>query len=279
MAKESQLHEYGKMLFEDAAGQTLRLPQCESPRFCPPEAFSVARVEFEKGIPWAGYAGRQPDIVLTSTFGTKLVIEIKNSSGKDSNYISAMEQAGFTLILELDVSTWRNYPELRPNFSEPAWLSNVMVQARWLSPGKAFHCEWEQYREGHHVYDTAMPSEEFERRCIEASSNGDPISISLGPVDRRPDYLGWQIENGWVLCRGGKRLEDFCVREIGGTEFQAVDHGGKLGPPAGSFMRFEKYPGMMPDLWMGPLRTAPTEWRLAVDDVFSHVAPNAKSIY
>ena len=164
MAIESQVHEYGKMLFEDAVGQMVKLPASPSPRFHPPKTFSVKRVEFERGVPWAGYAGRQPDVVLTSEQGTKLVVEIKNSNGKDNRYLEDMAQAGFNLVAELDVSVWkRRRPDLRPDFSDPQMLQGVMNQVRWLSPGKPCQMSWRPY--GMVLYTSCAQEAECDASC------------------------------------------------------------------------------------------------------------------
>ena len=152
--RESQLHQFGKMVFEGAEGKTMGLPPSPHPRFTPPVDFTIERVEIEKGIPWAGWAGRRPDIVLTSPDGRKLVVEVKNTSGKGPDYSRDLEKAGFWLAVELDVSAWEKHPEKRPDFSSRSMLQDVAGQFRWLMPGRpAALLEWEEYSLPYRVYD------------------------------------------------------------------------------------------------------------------------------
>ena len=142
---EANIHAYGKMIFEDAEGQTIRVPEAPSPRFSPPKTFTVKRVDIEREVPWAGHNGRRPDILLTSPEGTKLVVEIKNSNGKAICYGEDLEQAGLWLALEIDVAPWKDNKLLRPDFTNPAMLQSVIDQATWLVPGKPRPMSWKPY--------------------------------------------------------------------------------------------------------------------------------------
>ena len=151
---ESELHLFGKMVFESAEGQTIELPPSPHPRFTPPGQFAIQRVEMEKGIPWAGYNGRKPDIILTDPDGRKLIVEITNASAKSANYCGDMERAGFWLAVELDVRAWKGHVEKRPDFSSGSMLQDIARQFKWLAPGRpAQLMEWEEYRMAYEVYD------------------------------------------------------------------------------------------------------------------------------
>ena len=142
---ESQLHKFGKMCFEDAEGKTIKLPPAASPMFDPPKIFNIKRVEFEKDIPYAGYVGRKPDILLTNEHGHKLVVEVKNSSSKNENYLQDMGVVGMSLVLELDVSKWKKQTSLMPDFSKGSPLQTVISQTKWLSCGQPREMEWRPY--------------------------------------------------------------------------------------------------------------------------------------
>ena len=142
---ESQLHKFGKMCFEDAEGKTIKLPPAASPMFDPPKTFNIKRVEFEKDIPYAGYVGRKPDILLTNEHGHKLVVEVKNSSSKNENYLQDMGVVGMSLVLELDVSKWKKQTSLMPDFSKGSPLQTVISQTKWLSCGQPREMEWRPY--------------------------------------------------------------------------------------------------------------------------------------
>jgi len=142
---ESQLHQFGKMCFEDAEGKTIKLPKSPSPIFVPPETFVIRKVEFEKAVPFAGHAGRKPDILLTDEHGRKLIVEIAYSNAKGESYIHDMNTVGMSLALELDVRKWKNNPALMPDFTRGYPLQNVVNQTTWLSCGKASEMEWRPY--------------------------------------------------------------------------------------------------------------------------------------
>ena len=142
---ESQLHHFGKMCFEDAEGKTIKLPKSVSPMFDPPGTFSIRKVEFEKPVPFAGYAGRQPDILLTDDSGRKLIVEITYSNSKGENYVQDMSAVGMSLALELDVGKWKKDPALMPDFTQGTPLQSVVNQTKWLSPGLAKEMEWRPY--------------------------------------------------------------------------------------------------------------------------------------
>ena len=92
--KESELHAFGKMVFEDAEGKTIRLPMAQSPRFNPPLEHRIKRVEFEKSLPYVGHNGRRPDVVLTSTEGVKIIVEVNYANGKGVDYGLDLARAG-----------------------------------------------------------------------------------------------------------------------------------------------------------------------------------------
>ena len=188
MTDEAQIHEYGKMIFEDAAGKTIQLPPSISPRFQPPRSFTIKRAEFERAIPWAGYAGRQPDVVLTSNEGRKLIVEIKNSNGKTPRYLDDMAQAGFHLIVELDVAAWkRARKDLRPDFSSPTMLQNVIDQVTWLSPGKPSAMSWRPY--GMVIYMSCENKPECHGSICMTLLNGKPFHRApIKGKDERPQY-------------------------------------------------------------------------------------------
>ena len=142
---EGQLHQFGKICFEDAVGKTIRLPAPVSPLFNPPKTFRINRVEFEKPLPFAGYAGRRPDVVLTDEKGRKLIVEIKSSNGKEEPYLQDMNAIRMSLVLELDVSRWRKQPSLRPDFLSESPLQSVIDQTTWLLCGPPKEMEWRPY--------------------------------------------------------------------------------------------------------------------------------------
>ena len=142
---ESQLHQFGKMCFEDAEGKSIRLPKSVSPMFDPPQTFFIKRVEFEKPVPFAGFTGRRPDILLTDENGRKLIVEITCSNSKGENYLHDMSAVGMSLALELDVGKWKNNPALMPDFTQGTPLQSVVNQTKWLSPGQAKEMEWRPY--------------------------------------------------------------------------------------------------------------------------------------
>ena len=142
---ESQLHEFGKACFEDATGKTVALPGTVNPRFDSPKTFHIKRVEFEKPIPYAGYNGRRPDVVLTNEHGHKLVVEVKNTCGKGFSYCTDMDVVGMSLVLGLDVGRWETERALRPDFSQGSPLQTVVNQTEWLIPGKPQSMEWWPY--------------------------------------------------------------------------------------------------------------------------------------
>ena len=142
---ESQLHQFGKMCFEDAEGKTITLPKSASPMFVSPMTFSVSRVEFEKAVPFAGFTGRQPDLLLTDENGRKLIIEITYSNSKSENYIHDMGAVGMSLALELDVGKWKKNPAIMPDFSQGTPLQKVIDQTKWLSCGLPREMEWRPY--------------------------------------------------------------------------------------------------------------------------------------
>ena len=142
---ESQLHQFGKMCFEDAEGKTIKLPKSPSPMFIPPEIFAISKVEFEKAVPFAGRTGRQPDILLTDQHGRKLIVEIAYSNNKGESYIHDMTTVGMSLALELDVGKWKKNPALMPDFTKGLPLQRVVNQTTWLSCGRPSEMEWRPY--------------------------------------------------------------------------------------------------------------------------------------
>ena len=142
---ESQLHQFGKMCFEDAEGKTIKLPKSTSPMFVPPDSFAIKRVEFEKAVPFAGHNGRQPDILLTDEQGRKLIVEIAYSNTKGESYIHDMNTVGMSLALELDVGKWKKNPALMPDFTKGLPLQDVVNQTTWLSCGRPSEMEWRPY--------------------------------------------------------------------------------------------------------------------------------------
>ncbi len=142
---ESQLHHFGKMCFEDSEGKTIKLPRSISPMFDPPRTFSIIKVEFEKPVPFAGYSGRQPDVLLTDENGRKLIVEIAYSNSKGENYVHDMSAVGMSMALELDVGKWKKNPALMPDFTQGTPLQSVVNQTKWLSCGQARKMEWRPY--------------------------------------------------------------------------------------------------------------------------------------
>ena len=133
------------MCFEDAEGKTIKLPKSDSPMFDPPSAFAIKRVEFEKSVPFAGFSGRQPDVLLTDENGRKLIVEITYSNTKGENYLHDMGMVGMSLALELDVGKWKNNLSMMPDFTQGSPLQSVVNQTKWLSPGLAREMEWRPY--------------------------------------------------------------------------------------------------------------------------------------
>ncbi len=142
---EGDLHLFGKMCFEMAAGKRITLPKPDSPRFDPPKEFAVQAVEFEKAISWAGHRGRRPDVVLTNEMGHRLIVEIKDSSSKSVTYGNDMSAVGLSLVLELDVSRWRDRQDLRPDFTQGDPLQFVVDQTKWIACGRPSVMEWRPY--------------------------------------------------------------------------------------------------------------------------------------
>ena len=143
--RESQLHQFGKMCFQDAQGKVIRLPVPVSPLFDPPKTFHISRVDFEQPIPHAGYTGRRPDVVLTNPEGHKLIVEIKVTNGKGADYQADMHNVGMSLALQVDVSKWDSQRELRPDFTQGDPLQTVVNQSIWLSSGVPRTMEWRPY--------------------------------------------------------------------------------------------------------------------------------------
>lgn len=306
-----QIHELAKVCFEDSVGKVLNLPRSVTPRFDPPRQFHVSRVEFERPIPFAGYNGRRPDVVLTSEDGLKLLIEIKNTNGKSAQYGWDMSDAGFWLVLELDVSNWKSHPELRPDFSSAEMLQQVMDQTYWLSAGKPRSIEWRSYTLRYRDY---VPHGEYsDESLFEESQVQDFVSIPEGCK-----FLTWNAKEEviWMLTAtdDNEIFQEYTIRELNSNQYQAMqwdiweppfEHRGFMSflPPA------VEYPGgfdktdfkrsaywdrrMFPEGWIesDSLEVKPyglienwlgkilNNWNVAVEDSFRQASPEASPIY
>ena len=291
--RESELHVLGKTVFDDAVGQDIYLPAPATPLFDPPLKHTVKTVEFEKGLPFAGHNGRRADVVLTSTEGVRIIVEVKYSNGKGIGYGFDMARAGNWLALELDVARWKDDETLLPDFSRPGTLQGVLNQVTWLNPGKPCAVEWLPYTEVWHKYEHDVPGDrDAESRAVCARYG---IPFSTVTVHR-----GLYLEHGWELHRDGRRgLREYRIRQPGectpGGVFEGLHHGPH--PDGVGFQAFDadhalavvwhykeskRVPGRhlgereQEDTWAGPVRTS---WKDAVKDLFGYRAPGAEPIF
>ena len=289
--RESELHVFGKTVFEDAVGRNIRLPVPVSPRFNPPLEHRVKRVEFEKELPFVGHKGRRVDVLLTSSQGVKIVVEVKHFNGKSIDYGFDLARAGNYLAVELVVSRWKDDKTLLPDFSSPAMLQGVLNQVAWLNSGKPCTMEWMPYTEVWHKYEHDVPGDRDEASRAVCAQYG----INLRTVTV---HQGSHKEHGWELHRDGKGLGEYRIRQPNdctrtrhrcdgphpdGGGFQAfdADH-----VPRSVFrigQTFSKHvpgrilePREQEDAWAAPVRTL---WKDAVKDLFSYRAPGCEPIF
>ena len=291
--RESELHVLGKTVFDDAVGQEICLPAPVSPLFTPPLKHRVKKVEFEKGLPFAGHNGRRADVILTSVEGVRIIVEVKYSHGKGMDYGFDMARAGNWLAVELDVARWKEDATLLPDFSRPGMLQRVLNQVTWLNPGEPSSMEWLQYSEVWHKYerDVAWDRDEESRAERRAEYARYGLWFSTLTVHR-----GWYLEHGWELHRDGGGLREYRIRQPGDCTpgvTEGLHHGPH--PDVGAFQAFDaigaghffptyskRVPGRQlegreqEDVWAGPVRAL---WKDAVKDLFGYRAPGAHPIF
>ena len=309
--RESQLHQFGKMCFQDAQGKTIRLPVPVSPLFDPPKTFHISRVDFEQPIPHAGYAGRRPDVVLTNPAGHKLIVEIKATNGKGADYQADITNVGMSLALQVDVSKWDSKRELRPDFTQGDPLQTVVNQSIWLSSGVPRTMEWRPYALAlgeclgtgpRHCfcirwsggYDYFTPEHRYRLACFAPMANAPTLATEMERSvediratvyrklatteiechEERPvtDCPLLSREVGWALHRDGALLPQYRIRKKA-TGYQAVVYNCAF--VAGS----EPSPvqDFMDKQTNNPFVMRDT-WQLAVKDLFKHLAPRAEPL-
>ena len=299
--KESQLHLLGKEVFADAAGKTIKLPPAPSPRFTPPRKFRIKKVQTEYPLP-VGRGGRRPDIILTDDDGIKIVVEVSNAYHKGKRYFDDMDFGGFSLILELDVSKWRDNKELRPDFSSRSMLQDMIDQCKWLSAGKARPIGWVEQELPYCIYTDEKTQEDLKR--LEAQGIGED---QLKQEHLR--YLG--ATNASMTCfflwRDDASLAEIYDSKVGRRVLSkqrnlALSQNGEAcplspnGKPYLCITRPVHFPGnTCPEScepivkhghphregqvfkqWEGSPRG---RWEQAVDDIFERVAPGVKPIF
>ena len=296
---ESQLHRLGKEVFVDAEGKMITLPRPPSPRLTPPGTFKIKRVQLEYPLP-VGREGRRPDVVLTDEHGVRLIVEVKNTSAKGRKYGNDMYESGFSLILELDVSRWRNEKELRPDFSSRGMLQHVVDQCVWFSAGKPRTVAWAEVTLGYSIYT----QESTDRSWKELNEQG--ITKDNGKWEHYRK-LGEQKADMkcHILWREATPLTDYLIIEQGDGTFQPADF--TIQPYFFPFYQHEliyratamhNYVDACPSSsckmmkplygsclhregdiawkWKGEIHT---EWKTAVNEMFARVAPGAQPIY
>ena len=298
--KESQLHLLGKEVFADAAGKTIKLPPAPSPRFTPPRKFRIKKVQTEYPLP-VGRGGRRPDIILTDDDGIKIVVEVSNAYHKGKRYFDDMDFGGFSLILELDVSKWRDNKELRPDFSSRSMLQDMIDQCKWLSAGKARPIGWVEQELPYCIYTDEKTQEDLKR--LEAQGIGEdqlkyehlrflgstPASITcfflwrnevplprytiLKMDDERFKAAQFSIEpkrRGLPIIAQWETLPVYntTIHSPGSTCPESCEPIVKHGHPHREGQVFKQ--------WEGSPRG---RWEQAVDDIFERIAPGVTPIY
>ena len=297
--RESQLHLLGKEVFADAAGKTIKLPPAQSPRFTPPRKFHIKRVQTEYPLP-VGIGGRRPDIILTDNDGIKLVVEISNAYHKGRRYFDDMDFGGFSLILELDVSKWRENKNLRPDFSSRSMLQDMIDQCKWLSAGKPRPIGWVKQELPYCIYTDEKTQEDLKR--LQAQGIGeDQIEHEhlryLGATDAKMTcFFLWRDETplpGYTILKmddGRFLAAQFSIEPRRGFPiiaywetlpvYKTIIHSAGDTCPE-SCQPVEKYgrrhrEGQVFKHWVGKPRG---RWEQAVDDIFKKVAPGVEPIY
>ena len=311
--RESQLHQFGKMCFQDAQGKIIQLPASVSPLFDPPKTFHVSRVDFEQPIPHAGYTGRRPDVVLTNPAGHKLIVEIKATNGKGADYQADMHNVGMSLALQVDVSKWDSQRELRPDFTQGNPLQTVVNQSIWLSAGVPRTMEWRPYAlalgecpgterhcfctqwSGGYAYFT--PEHRYRLVCLGPTANAPTLASELrtevddirATVYRKlatseiachrekplTDCGLLSREVGWALHRDGALLPQYRIRKKA-TGYQAVVYDCAF--VAGEFQHSPvPVQDFMDKQANNPFVMRDT-WQAAVNDLFKRLVPMAEPL-
>lgn len=298
--KESHLHLLGKEVFADAAGKTINLPPAQSPRFTPPRKFRIKRVQTEYPLP-VGIGGRRPDIILTDDDGIKIVVEISNAYHKGRRYFDDMDFGGFSLILELDVSKWRENKSLRPDFSSRSMLQDMIDQCKWLSAGKPRPIRWVEQELPYCIYTEEKTREDLKQ--LEAQGVGeDQLNYEhLRKLGATP-----AIMTCFFLWRDNAPLPGYTILKVGDGRFLAAQFSiepkrrdlpiidywetlpvytrtfhspGESCPkscqPLGKYGHRHRE-GQVFKHWEGKPRM---QWKQAVDDIFAKVAPDVTPIY
>ena len=214
--EESQLHLLGKEVFADAAGKTIKLPPAPSPRFTPPRKFRIKRVQTEHPLP-VGIGGRRPDIILTDDDGIKIVVEVSNAYRKSRRYFDDMDLGGFSQILELDVSKWRDNKELRPDFSSRSMLQDMIDQCKWLSAGKARPISWVKQELPYCTYTDEKTQEDLKRLQAQGIREDQLKQGHLRYLGATPASM-----TCYFLWRDDDSLPNYTILKLDDERFQAA---------------------------------------------------------
>ena len=296
---ESQLHRLGKECFADAEGKTITLPSAPSPRFEPPRKFSIKRVQAEYTLP-VGQRGRRPDIILTDNDGIKVVVEVSNKNHKGRHYFDDMDFGGFSLILKLDVSKWRDDKELRPDFSSSSMLQDVIDQCEWLSAGKARPIGWVERKLPCRTYTDEKTYEDLKRLAEEGVGEEDlkyEHIQDLGAADA--------MMTCFFLWRDTTPLPEYTILKLDDERFQAAQFSieptdfypfyiafaslpvyrrtmhapGDTCPASCKPVARHAQPHRMGQVFKHWADEPRIQWKQAVDDIFMKVAPGVEPIY
>ncbi len=192
------------------------MPPAESPRFTPPRKFRIKKVQTEYPLP-VGIGGRRPDVILTDDDGIKIVVEVSNAYHKGRRYFDDMDFGGFSLILELDVSKWRENKDLRPDFSSRSMLQDMIDQCKWLSAGKPRPIGWVEQELPYCNYTDEKTREDL-RRLEEQGIGKDQLKYEhLRRLGATPDSM-----TCFFLWRDNAPLPNYTILKLDDERFQAA---------------------------------------------------------
>ena len=207
---------------------------------------------------------------------------------------------GFSLILELDVSKWRENKELRPDFSSRSMLQDMIDQCKWLSAGKPRPIGWVEQGLPYCIYTDEKTQEDLKR--LQAQGIGED---QLKHEHLR--YLGATPGNMtcFFLWRDDAPLPKYTILKLDDECFQAsqfsiepkrglpiiahwetlpvyattIHSPGETCPESCQSAVKYSHPhreGQVFKHWEGKSRK---RWEQAVDDIFERVAPGVKPIF